>query len=61
LPFEEDVNLAALIGSDDDNLAAIDTLRAKEDTFTLWGACGAIRRDIFLSMGALIKLIVVPV
>ncbi|MBE9251105.1 hypothetical protein IQ226_18610 [Dolichospermum sp. LEGE 00240] len=49
MPFEEDVNLAALIGSDDDNLGAIDTLRAKEDTFTLWGACGAIRRDIFLS------------
>ena len=64
LAFEEDVNLAALIGSYDDNPGASNFLsqyknlfhhythqNAKEDAFTFWGACGAIRRDIFLSIG----------
>lgn len=62
--FEEDVNLAALIGSYDDAPGASNFLsqyknlfhhythqNANEDAFTFWGACGAIRRDVFLAIG----------
>ncbi|MEA5583188.1 glycosyltransferase family 2 protein [Nodularia harveyana UHCC-0300] len=62
--FTEDTNLAALIGSYDDAPGASNFLsqyknlfhhythqNANENAFTFWGACGAIRRDIFLAMG----------
>ncbi|MEA5619318.1 glycosyltransferase family 2 protein [Cronbergia sp. UHCC 0137] len=64
LNFQENANLAALIGSYDDAPGASNFLsqyknlfhhythqNANEDAFTFWGACGAIRRDIFLIMG----------
>jgi GT2 family glycosyltransferase len=62
--FERDPELAALIGSYDDNPGAKNFLSqyrnllhhythqtACEEASTFWGACGAIRRDIFLSIG----------
>jgi glycosyltransferase involved in cell wall biosynthesis len=62
--FAEDANLGAVIGSYDDAPGASNFLsqyknlfhhythqNANEDAFTFWGACGAIRRDIFLAMG----------
>jgi glycosyltransferase involved in cell wall biosynthesis len=64
LAFTEDTSLAALIGSYDDAPGASNFLsqyknlfhhythqNGNEDAFTFWGACGAIRRDIFLTMG----------
>ncbi len=64
LNFAEDASLAALIGSYDDAPGATNFLsqyknlfhhythqNAQEEAFTFWGACGAIRRDIFLAMG----------
>lgn len=64
LAFTEDASLAALIGSYDDTPGAANFLsqyknlfhhythqNGNEDAFTFWGACGAIRRDIFLAMG----------
>ncbi len=63
LAFTEDASLAALIGSYDDAPGASNFLsqyknlfhhythqNGNEDAFTFWGACGAIRRDIFLTM-----------
>lgn len=63
LAFQQDANLAALIGSYDDAPGASNFLSqyknlfhhythqtASEEAFTFWGACGAIRREIFLSM-----------
>ncbi len=62
--FQDDPQLAALIGSYDDKPGAANFLsqyknlfhhythqNASEDASTFWGACGAIRRDIFLKMG----------
>lgn len=62
--FETDCELAALIGSYDDQPGASNFLSqyknlfhhynhqvANEEAFTFWGACGAIRREIFLSLG----------
>lgn len=62
--FESDSELVALIGSYDDQPGASNFLSqyknlfhhythqiANEEAFTFWGACGAIRRDIFLSLG----------
>lgn len=62
--FESESDLAALIGSYDDEPGADNFLSqyknlfhhynhqiGKEEGFTFWGACGAIRRDIFLSLG----------
>ncbi len=62
--FEKEPGLAALIGSYDDtpdvpnflsqykNLFHHHTHQtAREDASTFWGACGAIRRRIFLEMG----------
>ncbi|HYW20665.1 MAG TPA: glycosyltransferase [Nodularia sp. (in: cyanobacteria)] len=64
LAFAEDANLGAVIGSYDDAPGASNFLsqyknlfhhythqNASEDAFTFWGACGAIRRDIFLAIG----------
>ncbi|MDB9372529.1 glycosyltransferase [Nodularia sphaerocarpa] len=68
LAFAEDANLGAVIGSYDDAPGASNFLsqyknlfhhythqNANEDAFTFWGACGAIRRDIFLAMGGFDK------
>lgn len=62
--FEIQPDLTALIGSYDDAPGSNNFLsqyknlfhhythqRAKEEASTFWGACGAIRRQVFLSMG----------
>jgi GT2 family glycosyltransferase len=62
--FENESDLAALIGSYDDEPGASNFLSqyknlfhhynhqiAREEAFTFWGACGAIRREVFLSLG----------
>jgi GT2 family glycosyltransferase len=62
--FNHDPGLAALMGSYDDEPGKANFLsqyknlfhhyvhqKGKEDASTFWGACGAIRRDIFLAMG----------
>lgn len=62
--FQEQPDLAALIGSYDDMPGAPNFLAqyknlfhhythqtASEEASTFWGACGAIRRDIFLKVG----------
>ncbi len=62
--FENESDLAALIGSYDDSPGASNFLSqyknlfhhynhqiASEEAFTFWGACGAIRREIFISLG----------
>jgi GT2 family glycosyltransferase len=62
--FEGDPNLAAAIGSYDDAPGETNFLSqyknlfhhhvhqtSKSEASTFWGACGAIRREIFLSMG----------
>ncbi|MBZ8180608.1 glycosyltransferase family 2 protein [Oscillatoria salina] len=62
--FEHHPNISALIGSYDDAPGASNFLSqyknlfhhythqtAKENASTFWGACGAIRRNVFLSLG----------
>jgi GT2 family glycosyltransferase len=62
--FSNQPNLAALIGSYDDTPGESNFLSqyknlfhhythqgASEEAFTFWGACGAIRREVFLSIG----------
>ncbi len=62
--FHQEAELAALIGSYDDQPGAPNFLSqyknlfhhythqtGSEDASTFWGACGAIRRDIFLAVG----------
>ncbi|ARV61981.1 glycosyl transferase [Nostocales cyanobacterium HT-58-2] len=62
--FRSDQSLAALIGSYDDAPAESNFLSqyknlfhhythqtAREEAFTFWGACGAIRREVFLFVG----------
>lgn len=62
--FHQESELAALIGSYDDQPGAPNFLSqyknlfhhythqtGSEDASTFWGACGAIRRDIFLAVG----------
>lgn len=62
--FSQDSTLAALIGSYDDQPGAVNFLSqyknlfhhynhqiGREDASTFWGACGAIKRDIFEKMG----------
>jgi GT2 family glycosyltransferase len=62
--FQDDPGLAALFGSYDDNPAADNFLSQYKNLFhhyvhqtacetatTFWSGCGAIRRDIFISMG----------
>jgi GT2 family glycosyltransferase len=62
--FSQDSTLAALIGSYDDQPGAVNFLSQYknlfhhynhqigcEDASTFWGACGAIKRDIFEKMG----------
>lgn len=64
IAFREDPNLAALIGSYDDAPGQTNFLSqyknlfhhythqtGREEASTFWGACGAIRREIFLDMG----------
>jgi cellulose synthase/poly-beta-1,6-N-acetylglucosamine synthase-like glycosyltransferase len=62
--FSHDPGLAAVIGSYDNAPAALNFLsqyknlfhhythqNSSEEASTFWGACGAIRRDIFLELG----------
>ena len=62
--FGENPQLAAIIGSYDDSPAELNFLSqyknllhhyihqtAQEEASTFWGACGAIRRDVFVSLG----------
>jgi GT2 family glycosyltransferase len=62
--FTENASLAALIGSYDDAPAEPNFLsqyknlihhyvhqHSNEETSTFWGACGAIRREVFLELG----------
>jgi glycosyltransferase involved in cell wall biosynthesis len=62
--WQKDPDLAALIGSYDDQPGAANFLSqyknlfhhynhqiGSEEASTFWGACGAIKRDIFLKMG----------
>ncbi|PZO14487.1 MAG: glycosyl transferase [Leptolyngbya foveolarum] len=62
--FQERPEIAAIIGSYDDAPGATDFLSqyknlfhhythqdAQEEASTFWGACGAIRKEIFLSLG----------
>lgn len=62
--FEQDPDLTAIIGSYDDQPAEMNFLSqyknllhhyvhqtSSEEASTFWGACGAIRREVFLSMG----------
>ncbi len=62
--FASEPDIAAMIGSYDDSPFAPNFLsqyknlfhhfnhqNGGEEAFTFWGACGAIRRDIFLSLG----------
>jgi cellulose synthase/poly-beta-1,6-N-acetylglucosamine synthase-like glycosyltransferase len=62
--FHENPDVAAVIGTYDDEPAADNFLsqyknllqhhvhiNAREEGFTFWGACGAIRRDVFLELG----------
>lgn len=62
--FAQNPNLVALIGSYDESPGASNFLSqyknlfhhythqsASEEASTFWGACGAIRREVFLSMG----------
>lgn len=64
LAFQQDPALAALIGSYDDQPGATNFLSqyrnllhhyvhqtGQRQAFTFWGACGAIRREVFLSIG----------
>jgi len=64
LAFRLDPGLSALFGSYDDAPAAADFLSqyknlmhhyvhqtGREDAFTFWAGCGAIRRELFLSLG----------
>lgn len=64
IAFNREPDIAALIGSYDDEPGASNFLSqyknlfhhythqtACEDASTFWGACGAIQRDVFLSMG----------
>jgi glycosyltransferase involved in cell wall biosynthesis len=64
--FARDAGLAALFGSYDDEPAATNFLSqyknllhhymhqtAREEAFTFWTGCGAIRREIFLELGGL--------
>ncbi len=68
LNFLKDHDLAALIGSYDDAPGASNFLsqyknlfhhythqNAKTEAFTFWGACGAIRREIFMDIGGFNK------
>jgi GT2 family glycosyltransferase len=62
--FEQEPEVAALLGSYDDEPGETNFLsqyrnllhhhvhqRGREEASTFWGACGAIRRDIFLTVG----------
>lgn len=62
--FERDSEVAAMIGSYDDRPGESNFLsqyrnllhhyvhqNGREEASTFWGACGAIRRDVFLAMG----------
>ncbi|MEO0250461.1 MAG: glycosyltransferase, partial [candidate division WOR-3 bacterium] len=62
--FQEDKKIAAVIGSYDDTPSETDFFsqyknlfhhythqKSQNEAFTFWGACGAIRKEVFLSVG----------
>jgi len=62
--FQDDPSVAAVFGSYDDDPFETNFLSqyknlfhhqvhqtSREEAFTFWGACGAIRREVFLAMG----------